>query len=1273
MDNNIELLKKLFDTSNIDKNCKCKYLFNDVDFKNFIVNFLKLTSEEQLPYIEQKVHYPIYRDYIESFVDIGEYKDSNKNKIIATIIKLKEEKSPDKARTIQRNFIAQHIEDKGADAAVVAIYSENYKVWRISFVKMEYEFSIDGLETKVTPAKRYSYLIEENSKNYTVQNQLKNILLNDTIRPTVEDIENAFSVEKVTEEFFKMYKEKYIELRELLKLDNEFKKECDRLDLNQDKLSDEFSKKLMSQIAFLYFLQKKGWLGVRIVPQKINLDEFTKIFNKYNYSKEIQTVLRKVYRIESGEAKLGGASLKLLNDVEVNLLLKVFANDENYDEPWGTGSKTFIRELFNKSKKNKNFFNDYLEPLFYSALNEKRGEYQYFKQFNCKIPFLNGGLFEPIFEYDWKSTHINIPNEVFSNENEDGILDFFDTYNFTINEDEPLEKEVAVDPEMLGKIFESLLDVNERKSKGAFYTPREIVHNMCQECLISYINVETGLSIKDLEIFIKYGEFIKDFDMRAIKTEDYKMPISILENLEKIDTALKNVKVADPSVGSGAFPLGMLSEIVKSRSIITEYISKKMNDTDAFYLKRYRNIYILKRNTMNKCIFAVDVESSAVDITKLRLWLSLVVDADETIVNPLPNLDYNIMLGNSLMEEFEGIKLFEEELLKEDKKNKEIKEVTQQMSIYQNGDEVGYGLEQQQEMLENIQILQSKLFDEEDKEKKKEIKRKINNLEWGLIEYKLKKENRKKELKRFEEMKHKNNKPYFLWRLEFSKIFQINGGFDIVIGNPPYIGEKKNSNLFQELKLCEEWRQYCSKRMNIYYCFAKKGIDILKDKGIMSYIIPYEWMTADNAYNMRKYLLEKSNIKKITHFADNFVFEGVGTSSMILETMKSNNLNDNIFKFILYDGNETKVKNILNQSISIKELKQSELDITGKRIWNISDCENHTVNNEKLIPLGDILNVQVGIQTGANRVMQSHIDMGLASKGQLGRGIFELKEGLDIIIENDKYFLNISKDNNPNFVQLDEIESRYIKCVYGGSDLNEWSKNKASSRLIYVYDLNLDKNSNIYKYLNNYKKILINRSLKKGQGIVECEDFDKFSIDDVKHVYSPAGSVQKVMRKKQWYSIMFARENINFKGPKLMTSSRAESFTYSKHEDYGLSGINYIFFDSKIGKEYQNIINNNSNKEDYLKYVNAILNSNYMTNKIKESKLNALTGSKLKQLIDIYNIDFTDKRDVEMYNNIVEYANRLIELYNEYNIDIEEIESIKNRIEILINQLYTKM
>ena len=231
----------------------------------------------------------------------------------------------------------------------------------------------------------------------------------------------------------------------------------------------DFAKKLMGQIVFLYFLQKKGWLGV----------------------------------------------------------------DKGQD--WGTGPHDFLRRLARGDfGAYDNFFNDVLEPLFYDTLATDRGHEAWCNRFKCRIPFLNGGLFEPLADYDWRKTDIILPNKLFTNtERNDagdigtGVLDVFDRYNFTVNEAEPLEKEVAIDPEMLGKVFENLIEENRRKGLGSFYTPREIVHYKCQQCLINYL--DTALNAdreivprKDIETFIYLGEQISHYE-----AVDAKYPIKM--------------------------------------------------------------------------------------------------------------------------------------------------------------------------------------------------------------------------------------------------------------------------------------------------------------------------------------------------------------------------------------------------------------------------------------------------------------------------------------------------------------------------------------------------------------------------------------------------------------------------------------------------------------------------------------------------------------------------------------------------------------------------
>ena len=330
--------------------------------------------------------------------------------------------------------------------------------------------------------------------------------------------------------------------------------------------------------------------------------------------------------------------------------------------------------------KYENFFNDILEPLFYDTLATDRGHEAWCKRFNCRIPFLNGGLFEPLADYDWRKTDIVLPNRLFTNNERfddfstgTGLLDMFDRYNFTVNEAEPLEKEVAIDPEMLGKVFENLIEENLRKGLGSYYTPREIVHYMCQESLINYLDTALNSASEtigrekrkqaefgdekseqtllaaptrrevvpraDLETFVHLGDQISHYE--AVETRyAIKMPKSIEKHARLIDEKLADITICDPAVGSGAFPVGMMTEIVRARSALTPYF----NDVHE------RTPYHFKRHAIQNCLYGVDIDPGAVEIAKLRLWLSLVVDEEDVKqIKPLPNLFYKIVTGNSLL------------------------------------------------------------------------------------------------------------------------------------------------------------------------------------------------------------------------------------------------------------------------------------------------------------------------------------------------------------------------------------------------------------------------------------------------------------------------------------------------------------------------------------------------------------------------------------------------------------------------------------------------
>ena len=234
-----------------------------------------------------------------------------------------------------------------------------------------------------------------------------------------------------------------------------------------------------------------------------------------------------------------------------------------------------------------------------------------------------------------------------------------------LREDEPLDKEVAVDPEMLGKVFENMLEITERKSKGAFYTPREIVHYMCQESLIHYLDnsLEGKIAKADIETYIRHGHFALENDQRVAergetKTYQYQLPESIRENADLIDQKLTEIRICDPAIGSGAFPVGLLHELVTAQLVLkphfsNNYLNAKL-DEFGFQFKESVNesryVYRLKRHIIQESIYGVDIDASAIDIARLRLWLSLVVDEDDLDpIETLPNLDYKIVCGNSLI------------------------------------------------------------------------------------------------------------------------------------------------------------------------------------------------------------------------------------------------------------------------------------------------------------------------------------------------------------------------------------------------------------------------------------------------------------------------------------------------------------------------------------------------------------------------------------------------------------------------------------------------
>jgi len=906
--------------------------------------------------------------YVDGYYHIGNYTGNDGNKIAIFSVALQKGDSVARARTMQRNFIKPLLENSGCAGALVAFYMPGEpEKWRLSFIRLDYEFSKGKVMEKLTPAKRYSYLVGKGEPCNTAKQRLFPIFNDDENDPGIDELEEAFSVEKVTNEFFRQYCEKYHQLREYLEANEEFMQESQLRKFT----AEQFAKKLLGQIVFLYFIQKKGWLGVDAIPVSMTEKEYKNAF--FARGQKSREIVGSVYLPQTdGNYRIVFDKLKELSDEEEEFLAGIVKG-----KPWGTGPKDFMRKIFKGCQDaGKNFFDDYLEPLFYTGLNKNRGENGFYPPLHRRIPFLNGGLFEQLDNYEWENNHFNIPNSIFSNAEEkgrdaDGILDIFDRYNFTMNEDEPMEREVAIDPEMLGKVFENLLDEKDRKSRGAFYTPREIVHYMCQETLIHYLVDKTGISQEAIRDFILYGEYLRDEDtVKTLKVTDEngknhyeidkKKEMLISEEifsfkkgvnrLKELDDFLAKVKIADLAVGSGAFPLGMLNEIVKARQVLTEYLSIEMNGFQKKSFFAYgRKPYDLKVNTIKNCIFACDIEPSAVDIAKLRLWLSIVIDDEITEdagngdfahsrPRQLPNLEYNIICGNSLISGLKGVHLEVETKQWRNASNNRI------ARLIELQDNMFFTKEHNEK--EEIKEEARKIYDE--------IILEQNQLEGELMEA-------------YQEAMSQNSKPFMIWQLSFPKVFRENGGFDIVIGNPPYIG-------FHNVPDKEYYKTHyfsANGKYDFYVLFIEKALQLSADKGLISFICPSYFYKRNYGKNIRKLLLEHTNLNYIADFADYQIFDSALTYTCIFEAQKGKRKDEPI--------------KVLKESLSDKEAYYIEQKSLKEPVWNLEKEENHTilkkVMQKSFLKFGEITkSISQGIVTGYNDIFLITEEMVIENK-----------------------------------------------------------------------------------------------------------------------------------------------------------------------------------------------------------------------------------------------------------------------------------------------------
>lgn len=574
-------------------------------------------------------------------------------------------------------------------------------------------------------------------------------------------------------------------------------------------------------------------------------------------------------------------------------------------EGWDGGDKSYLTKLIIKNADNDRLLSDVLEPLFFDTLNKEREGHIADAKLciddkQIKIPYLNGGLFD---KDNADREDIDFPYSFFK-----GLIEFFDSYNFTIDENDPDDSEVGIDPEMLGHIFENLLEDN--KDKGAFYTPKEIVQYMCRESVIQYLKTKQPDE--------RYAEAIEHL-IRDGKVDE------IIQNkptARQFSEWLKNVKVCDPAIGSGAFPMGVLNVLYRSRQLLYGF-----TQNNAEFLPAKVKCQIIQDN-----IYGVDIEQGAVDIARLRFWLSLVVDENKP--KPLPNLDYKIMCGNSLLSRYAFDVPLDDVFVEYNKTHRDnplsLARYKEKVAEYTNISDHTEKADFQQTIKEVKEAFKTKL-DAPALNRRKRLEAEIQRLvsgdlfDGGKRDVELIEKKRKKLQKMLDaELAIANNQLYanaFEWRFEFPQLLDDNGnfiGFDIVIANPPYIDSETMEKIMPEMRQLYKKRfQTTNGNWDIYIPFYELGIHLSSRNGIISYITPNKWLSIGYGSALREFCYK--NIFSINDCRNIKVFEA-GNEPIICIICKDRTIE----KIQVNRFNEKYISNTL-QEIEKKTINISEL------------------------------------------------------------------------------------------------------------------------------------------------------------------------------------------------------------------------------------------------------------------------------------------------------------------------------------------------------------
>ena len=825
-------------------------------------------------------------------LNLGKISLSDGESIAVYEVELTDNVNIERNRRGIRDMLTTDWRNMGYAGAFMFCYRKNESVLRFSYVSETWGFNKQGDYEKIsTDTKRYTYLLGEGRGCRTAIEQFK--VLRDS-KQALSDITAAFSVEALTKQFYKDLFEWYqwaVDPSSNITFPNNTTTEDDDRDDIETKVI-----RMITRIMFVWFIKQKN-----LVPDRIfDIDFLTTILKDFDpYSTTV-----------------GNYYNAILQNLFFGTLNRAIKDEDGNTRKFATSSKRDVKTLYR-----------YAEMFSIS-------EEEVVNLF-AEVPFLNGGLFECLdktkyadgveqcYNFDGFSRNdarfadgrfkhrAIVPNNLFF-EPEKGLISILGRYNFTIEENSPEEQQVALDPELLGKVFENLLGAynpetkeTARNQSGSFYTPREIVNYMVDESLIAYLG-DTAF-VRSL--------FRNDFAFDKTKTDDY----------QKIAEKLKAVKVLDPACGSGAFPMGLLNRMID----ILERISPD------------ERVYDLKLSVIENCLYGSDIQSIAAQITKLRFFISLICDCEKDASKPnfgiptLPNLETKFVSANSLIAKkkrpVQG-NLFE---------NPEIEPTKNELAEIRHKHFSARSASTKHRLRERDQALReklAKLLSDDDNFAPEDAK----------------------QLAAWNPYDQNAVSPFF----DPEWMFGVADGFDIVIGNPPYIQLQNNSGELAQLYAGCGYSTF-ARTGDIYCLFYERGWQLLKKNGHLCYITSNKWMRAGYGEKTREFFANKTNPMLLIDFAGVKIFESATVDTNILLFSKSNNQHETICA-VTNKQNKDSVRNLSD----FVQQQNSICDFSNSDSWVIlSPIEQSIKRKIEAVgtPLKDWdIQINYGIKTGFN-------------------------------------------------------------------------------------------------------------------------------------------------------------------------------------------------------------------------------------------------------------------------------------------------------------------